>query len=340
MPDRDTEMNSFLATNGLQDAQCEKLAGDASNRRYFRLRSDGTTYVFMDAPPDRGEDVAPFVRIASFLAGIDLSAPQVLAKNEAHGFLLLEDLGDDLFARLLEKTPDFENRLYDAATDALVHLHSVAPLVGLPSYDANTAAELSALVVDWYVTGITGSAPPNLRQEFVNEVTQLIEIHAPQTDVLVQRDYHSENLLWLPDRADHARVGLLDFQDAMKGHRAYDLVSLLQDARRDVPPEIEEEMIARYIHATNQPLEQFRTAYAVWGAQRNLRILGVFARLCLRDGKPGYLKLMPRVWGLLKRDLAHDTLHKLSVLISETIPEPSLDALKRLEAKCAQNPTR
>jgi len=159
--------------------------------------------------------------------------------------------------------------------------------------------------------------------------------HAPDCDVLVQRDYHAENLLWLPKRTGHARVGLLDFQDAALGHRAYDLVSLLQDARRDVPITLEDTMIRHYISQTGLESDAFKTAYAVWGAQRNLRILGVFARLCLRDGKAHYVDLIPRVWGLLQRDLGHPELSNVKRIIDAHVPAPSPARLENLKSRCA-----
>jgi aminoglycoside/choline kinase family phosphotransferase len=162
--------------------------------------------------------------------------------------------------------------------------------------------------------------------------------YASETSVLIQRDYHAENLIWLPERTGAARVGLLDFQDAMAGHPAYDLVSILQDARRDVPPEVEAAMIARYVAATGQDGETFRAAYAVLGVQRNLRILGVFGRLCIMGGKSHYIDLIPRVWGLLLRDLEHPALSPVAGLIRDALPAPGDDILKGLKDRCATIP--
>jgi aminoglycoside/choline kinase family phosphotransferase len=192
-------------------------------------------------------------------------------------------------------------------------------------------ADLAALALDWYRHGATGEENATLRARFC----ALLETHLaalPGTDsVLIQRDYHAENLLWLPGRAGVARVGLLDFQDAMRGHRAYDLVSLLQDARRDVSPPVAEAMLRHYIAATGADADTFTTAFHWLGAQRNLRILGVFARLCLRDGKPHYIDLIPRVWAHLQTDLRHPALAPLAGIVAETLPAPTpahLDALK------------
>ncbi len=339
MTRRQDQIARFLEDNGLSCAACVNLAGDASNRRYFRLKlPDGKTIVLMDAPPSKGEDIRPFVRIAKYLRGVGLGAPEIITQDETNGFLLLEDLGDDLFARLAKSLPDLETKLYTAATDLLIELHRHAPPKGIGTYDAQTAAQLAALASDWYAFGISGTENTTAREQLSAEMARLVTTHAPECDVLVQRDYHSENLLWLPERKGHHRVGLLDFQDALAGHRSYDLVSLLQDARRDVPLEIETKMLDRYIANTDQNEEQFITAYAVWGAQRNLRILGVFARLCMRDGKPGYIAYIPRVWTLLLRDLAHPNLESLQTLVKEILPQPSAKALSTLEEKCAQTP--
>jgi len=178
-----------------------------------------------------------------------------------------------------------------------------------------------------------------LKEQFCAVLEPLLTCHAAAADVLILRDYHAENLLWLPERAGLARVGLLDFQDALEGHRAYDLVSLLQDARRDVSNRVESAMLERYIAATGQDAESFITAYRLLGAQRNLRILGVFARLCLRDSKPRYLDLIPRVWAYLQRDLEHPALSPLRPILADALPAPTPSILARLKDQCAIIPT-
>ena len=299
MTDRNTAIDAFIASAGWGDAEVAPLAGDASNRRYLRLHAPNTgeTAVLMDAPPDKGEDVRPFIRIAQHLSDLGLSAPRILARDEDTGFLLLEDLGDALFARVLEQDIALEQPLYETATDLLAALHCHATPSDLPAYDPPLMTSLTALAFEWYLLGATGAQNTAARSSFCAVLEPLLTDFAAETNVLIQRDYHAENLLWLPDRDGVARVGLLDFQDAAKGHRAYDLVSLLQDARRDVPPAIEQAMLDRYIAGTGQDGTTFRTAYHLLGAQRNLRIVGVFARLCLRDGKAHYVDLLPRVWG-------------------------------------------
>ena len=338
MSDRDSLIDSFLATTDWRNAKRGPLAGDASNRRYLRLEMNGETAVLMDAPPEKGEDVRPFVKIDTHLCDLGLSAPRVLASDPINGFLLLEDLGDDLFARVMEHSPELETPLYQAATDLLVDLHRHPAPADLKPYSPDFMAEMAALAYRWYLRGL--DLPYEEKADrFETHFRSVLETHAPECEVLIQRDYHAENLLWLPDRSGSARVGLLDFQDALVGHRAYDLVSLLQDARRDVPAQIETRMTARYLKATGLEEKAFRAAYHVLGAQRNLRIVGVFARLSMHFGKPHYVDLIPRVWAYLQRDLTHPALAETRYLLLDDLPEPTPDQLQKLKDKCATIPT-
>lgn len=339
MIDRAALCAAFLVTSGWGDAARAPLAGDASNRRYERLRHPTLgAAVLMDAPPEKGEDVRPFIAVAQHLSSLGLSAPRIFAHDEANGFLLLEDLGDALFARVVRTNPELEVPLYEAATDVLLELHRAPLPDGLASYDAEVMTDLAALVFDWY---LAHGAKPDLqaRKHFVATFRPLLTQHLGDDPVLIQRDYHAENLLWLPNRNGVARVGLLDFQDAMTGHSAYDLVSLLQDARRDVPPALEAAMIDRYLDISDKDRATFDTAYHLLGAQRNLRILGVFARLCLRDGKAHYVDLIPRVWGLVQRDLDHPALTPVADILRRSLPTPDAPLLEKLKDKCGQIPT-
>ncbi|WP_299686332.1 phosphotransferase [uncultured Tateyamaria sp.] len=325
---------AFLAATGWGAAHRVNIAGDASNRRYDRLRdADGGTAVLMDAPPAKGESVRPFVRITHALRDLGLSAPQVLAEDDDHGFLLLEDLGDDLFAKVVQAKPALEQPLYEAAVDLLVHLHT-APPPSLPPYDAATATPLAALAFDWYLPGATGTPDPGAKAAFDSACHAVLAPLDPALDVLIQRDYHAENLLWLPDRTGVARVGLLDYQDAMRGHRAYDLMSILQDARRDVPPALAVAMVRRYVTTTGADADAFGAAFACLGMQRNMRILGVFARLSMAYGKPHYVDLIPRVWGHLITALAHPALATVAPLITDHLPAPDPAVLASLKDKC------
>ncbi len=307
------------------------LAGDASNRRYERLTDPdtGRTAIFMDAPPDKAEDVAQFVRVAEYLRSNGLNAPEIYAEDMEFGFLLLEDLGDDLFARVLEKNPKQELALYEAATDVLIHLHN-APTLSLPSYGPSLMTELAALSFTKYAQGILGSHDEDARDLFERRFQDILHRETSGAKVVVLRDYHAENLIWMPDRDGLQKVGLLDFQTAMLGHPAYDLMSLLQDVRRSVSPGTEMRMVNRYIAATGMDDHDFRTAYSVLGAQRNLRILGGFARLATEYGKPHYVDLIPATWSHLMRDLEHPALVSVADLLRESLPAPTPENLARL----------
>jgi aminoglycoside/choline kinase family phosphotransferase len=338
MSDRETAMSRFLQATQWSGAQRVNVAGDASNRRYDRLiDTDGTTAILMDAPPEKGEDVRPFVRIAQHLNSIGLNAPSILTQDEEKGFLILEDLGDDLFARVLEHSPDLEAPLYEAAVDVLTHLHAT-PCPQLEPYNTATMTEMAALAYSWYVLGAKGQVDTDKSAAFCATFGALLAPLADVPQVLIQRDYHAENLLWMPQRDGVQRVGLLDFQDAMSGHPVYDLVSILQDARRDVSPLIEAEMKARYIEQNALDFTEFEKAYALLGAQRNLRILGVFSRLCMRDGKAHYVDLIPRVWGHIETNLAHPALSSISEQVLNDLPFPDQNVLTELKEKCATVP--
>lgn len=338
MPDRSAAADAFCARAGWGGVPRAFLAGDASARRYERLRDGaGRTAVLMDAPPGAGEDVGAFLRVDAHLRTLGLSAPGVLAADEASGFVLLEDLGDDLFARHLARDPSHEAALYAPAVDVLLRVQSAPPLTGLPAYDAATMAAAVAPAVDWYGFGVTGErADP---APLIAAMELALATLPPEPAVMILRDYHAENLLWLPDRPGLARVGVLDFQLAMRGPAAFDLVSLLQDARRDVAPEVEQAMIARFATATGRDPVAFARAYATVGAQRHLRILGVFARLSLHLGKPAYVDFMPRVWRDLRRNLAHPALFALAGTVDALLPEPTPARQERIRDACATLPT-
>jgi len=336
MDNRTAAATHFLNNTHWAAAQRRFLAGDASDRRYERLHLDDKTAVLMDAPPGKGDDPVDFIAIAAHLNALGLSAPCILAKDLANGFLLIEDLGDALFAGLVDQDPSKEAGLYAAATDVLLHLQSHAAPPNLPNLAAKDWAQAAGFALDWYRMAALGQAGDGTN--FYETLTNLIKTYADGPRVLILRDFHAENLLWLPNRDGLAQVGLLDFQLGQMGQPAYDLVSLLQDARRDVSPEVEVAMIARFRKSTDP--EAFSTAYATIGAQRALRILGIFARLCLVAGKAQYVSLIPRVWGQLQRNLAHPALADLAEICATLLPEPTSQALEGIRAQCGTNPTR
>ena len=316
MSDRDRERlrRAFAARAGWSDAAHRPLAGDASARRYERLTRGDATAVLMDDPPPE-HTIGPFVRIARLLRGTGYSTPEIFDLDEALGFALLEDLGDDTFSALLAG-PDasfLERTLYEAATDFLIDLHRRPAPPDLPCYDPAWLMSDAALFLE---TAIGDAADPAMAATFEAVWRGPLEEATRGPQVLCLRDFHAGNLMWLPARGDGSRgasgvgrVGLLDFQDARLGPAVYDLVSLLQDARRDLGAGLEAAMVARYLNASPGLDEAaFRAAYAILGAQRAVRIIGVFHRLAKRDSKPAYLAHLPRLWRHLDANLVHPSL--------------------------------
>jgi aminoglycoside/choline kinase family phosphotransferase len=308
---------AFLAANGWEDAEIRPLAGDASFRRYFRIRKGGQSAVLMDAPPEH-EDIGPFLKVAGHLLGRGFAPPRPLAIDRARGLLLLEDFGDDRVGPLLEREPGREREIYEAAVAILARIAGQPAPDDLPPYDAAVMEREVNLFTQWYAPALDlaveeGSYLASWRHAWA-DILPIVEANP----VLVLRDYHADNLMVLPDRPE---LGLLDFQDALAGHAAYDLVSLLQDARRDVAPALEEAMLRDYATAANVgDRDLFRAHYEILGAQRNTKILGIFTRLWKRDGKPNYLPLQPRVWDYLERNLAHPALAPVKAWFDANVP--------------------
>lgn len=324
MTERVALIDRFLSDAGWDLAKRSNLAGDASNRSYDRLVSHGKNAVLMNAPPGKGEDIQPFVQVTELLLKNGFSAPSVLAQDAENGLLLLEDFGDDLYARLCASNGALEQKLYSVAVDVLVALRRGPTPEGLPPYNMAVYLREARLLTEWYLPAATGfDVNAEVSREFDGLISDACQQVLSEVPVTVLRDYHSENLLWLPDRTGIARVGLLDYQDALAGHPAYDLVSLLEDARRDTSAELQREMIAHYIVALGVDAEEFQTAYNILGMQRNIKIIGIFARLGLRDGKAGYLDYLPRVWAHLQRDLTDPVLSKLRDWVACHVPEPT-----------------
>lgn len=319
---------AFLGDTAWSDASVRPLAGDASARRYFRLTNRNCkTAILMDAPPDLCGSQAAFIDIDEHLRSVGLGAPQIEKANLETGFILLEDFGDLLFANVAKTDPVSETTLYQLGCDVLVHLRN-APIPNVPRSSADTMAEMVLVVFDHYCGDRKPSADEieRFRVSFASCLVPALDGDA----VLSLRDYHAENLIFRPEQNGLARAGLLDFQDAFLTSPAYDLVSLLQDARRDLAPGLEEEMLARYIHLTNEEADRFRYAYAVIGAQRHLRILGVLARLGKVQGKISYLDYIPRTWGHLARALDHPGLAPVANILS-TLPKPDANWLEGLK---------
>jgi hypothetical protein len=330
--DRARTAAAFLDAAGWGAAERQPLAGDASARRYERLRQAGAQAVLMDAPPGQADDTRAFARIARHLAALGLSPPALLAEDHAQGFLLLEDLGDALFSRVLADRPEAEAALYAEAAGVLAAVQRGGLAVDLPCLSAAEWAAAAGLA--WSVYAPAAGGPDGPAEAAGAALAEALDRHGGGPRVLILRDYHAENLLWLPGRAGLARVGLLDFQLAQGGHPVYDLVSLVQDARRDVGPAAAAAAVRRFGADTGHEAGAIGAAMAVWGAQRALRILGVFARLAVDQGKPRYLPLMPRVWGHLEAALRHPALAALAPMVAGALPPPDPATLDRIAAQC------
>jgi N-acetylmuramate 1-kinase len=323
---RRREMAAFLAGCGWGGVEPVPLAGDASFRRYYRLGADGRRAVLMDAPPPQ-EDVAPYIAVSNLLRRLGFSAPEVFAADPTHGFLVIEDFGDDTYTRLLDRGAD-EPALYALAVDTLVELQRAVAARGtpdLPPYDADRLLAEAALLVDWYAPAALGRPLSRARRaEYLDLWRALLPQAALTGDTLVLRDYHVDNLMLLPDRCGVQGCGLLDFQDAVCGPPSYDLVSLLEDARRDISAELCRQMTERYLAAfPTLDRTAFLRSAAILAAQRNCKILGIFTRLWKRDGKPRYLVHLPRVWRLLEQDLGHPVLAPIARWLDRHLPGPA-----------------
>jgi aminoglycoside/choline kinase family phosphotransferase len=321
MSDRQALIDAFLQRAGWGSAQRRRLAGDASFRHYDRVSDGQRRAVLMDAPPPK-EDIRPFMRIAEQLTRLGLSAPALLAADEDLGLLLLEDLGDGTYTRLLAGGGD-EQALYRLAIDALIHLHRQGDAVppGLPAYDDQRLHSEADLLIDWYMPAVGLPVSEAARAEYHALWAALFPIARGVPETLVLRDFHVDNLMLLPEREGVRACGLLDFQDAVAGPVTYDLMSLLEDARRDIDPALIAAMTERWLAAFPAvDRAAFSASWAVLAAQRHAKVIGIFTRLCRRDGKPTYLVHIPRVWRLLERSLAHPALAPLAEWLERYLP--------------------
>lgn len=312
---------ALLERSGWAEAETRALAGDASLRSYQRLIRRGDTAVLMDAPPPR-EDIGPFARVGRWLADGGFSAPEIYAEDREAGFLLLEDLGDDLFHRVLEQGGD-EALLYAAAIDVLADIQARPAPGFLAPYGVDAMVEEVKLFVEWTLPHLGLATSEAMNADFARLWHGALKKAQVGPEATVLRDYHAENLIWLPGRPYPRNVGLLDFQDALAGPPAYDLVSLLRDIRRRVSDELVEAMIVRYLarpNLANMDEERFRHSFAILAVMRNVRIMGIFCRLHARDGKPRYLDYLPRLWTMVEEDLAHPALADLCAWFDAVVP--------------------
>jgi aminoglycoside/choline kinase family phosphotransferase len=296
------------------------------------LTEDGKTYSDI---AHLARDCTPFVAIGTYLRQCGLRAPEIFAFDVARGLILLEDIGDTGFKPLLEgQDPggDIARTLYSAAIEVLADFHrhevpSVLPVAGaapyaLPAYEPSAMTIEVGLLLDWYAPSLLGrDIAQDQREKFSDIWAALLQECHPDAPVLVMRDYHSPNLHWFEAEKGIARIGVIDFQDGLAGHPAYDVASLLQDARRDVPPQLRSDLLNHYMDLRpSLDRAEFERAYAIIGTQRLTKILGIFARLWKRDGKSDYLVHIPRLWSYLEASLEHPSLKEYKAWIDQNIP--------------------
>ena len=333
MSDRQDAIETFLESSGWSGGARTCLAGDASPRRYDRVfrPHSRTTAILMDAPPRECGSQRNFLRFAGYLRSLGLSAPEVLNVDLEAGLLLLEDLGDNLLSNAACIGAAQESRTYEIAVDVLAYLCRQEPPPNVPHYSSAVQADLAALALDWYCVGSGSmSASSSVRQELESLVRDALS--GLTLDRFIHRDYHAENLLWLTQRKGLARIGILDFQDGALGSMAYDLASLIEDARRDVDVRLRSHLIDRFASSTGLCAEHLDHQLALCGLQRNLRIIGVFSRLCMAFRKRHYVDLIPRVWKNLQSNL--DTLDapELVQFVRQHVPPPEPHVLARLKS--------
>lgn len=320
---RRREIDRFLAGAGWNGAAVEPLAADASFRRYLRVHRGAETAVLMDAPPDR-EPIEPYAAIARHLLSLGFGAPRIEAEDRAAGLLLMEDLGDDTFTRLLARGED-ETALYELAVDTLIALHrlpaATAVPPGLPAYSDDLLMAEADYFLDWYLPAIGLAVRPGSRSAYGARWREAFARARDVPQTLVLRDFHVDNLMRLRGREEPAACGLVDFQDAVAGPASYDFVSLVEDARRDVPPALAGALRHRYLAAFPDLDETaFDRSCAVLGAQRHCKVIGIFTRLSRRDGKDAYLGYIARVWRLLEAAVLHPVLRPIRDWLDETVP--------------------
>lgn len=307
IPLNEKEAREFLAQNKIENCDIKQIAGDASFRSYYRIFCEDGNRVLMFAPPGY-EDIRPFSKIDEFLVSNGFSAPKIFASDEKLGFLLLEDLEDDTYGRVLASDSTNELPLYKKACDVLLSLHKIPAPQDILSYNNALLFREVMLLPDWYSRLKHKEMSVEEKAEYKFLWFKLFDMIDRENQVLVLRDYHADNLMIVKNREGVSSVGLLDFQDAVVGSRAYDLVSLLEDARRDLNSQNREKLFDYYLKNSRVNEETFKRDYEILSLQRNIKIIGIFARLSLRDGKHSYLNMIPRVLGFVNSRLESENI--------------------------------
>lgn len=321
MSDRTTAIKASLTNTHWRDWEWAPLQGDASSRRYVRLSKATQSAILMDAGPALATQTSAFIAMSDWLCQNGLRAPEIYYQNTDLGIALLEDLGPDHFAQWITRNPDDTAMLYAAANDVLVALAKTEPPKHLTKMTPDVGGDMVRITGEWYAENAATDM-------LVHAVTTHLQALCGPAETIALRDFHAENLIWRPDAMGLQRVGLLDFQDAFIAPVGYDLVSLLRDVRRKVDPNLAKSVTGAFCDAHALDHGTASAAFACLAVQRNLRILGVFARLARHDGKIRYIAMIPRIWDMLNEDLAHPTLAELRAVVMATLPHPDASAIR------------
>lgn len=321
MSDRTAAIKASLANTHWRDWEWTPLQGDASSRRYVRLSKAAKSAILMDAGPALATQTSAFIAMGDWLCQNGLRAPEIYFQNTDLGIVLLEDLGPDHFAQWITRNPDDTAMLYAAANDALVALAKADPPKHLTKMTPDVGGDMVRITGEWYAENAATDM-------LAHAVTSHLQALCGPAETIALRDFHAENLIWRPDAMGLQRVGLLDFQDAFIAPIGYDLVSLLRDVRRKVDPNLAKSVTGAFCDALALDHGTASAAFACLAVQRNLRILGVFARLARQDGKIRYIAMIPRIWDMLNEDLAHPALAELRAVVMATLPSPDASAIR------------
>tara|TARA_Y100000588_G_C14190562_1_gene897829 strand:- start:503 stop:1501 length:999 start_codon:yes stop_codon:yes gene_type:complete len=321
---REEQQKEFLESQGVAHAKQVVLAADASFRRYYRIELANKSLVLMDAPPTK-ESTGKFITIAKYLRDIGINAPEIYGQDVKNGFLLLEDFGNQKFSEILKACDHKqEHKLYSAAVSLLGTLQKRTPPPWLPYYTTEILMEEVELFIEWFWP-VAKSSPisPSARRTYQDAWASILTATNSQEKVLVLRDFHVDNLMWITAGKGLKQIGILDFQDALSGSPIYDLVSLLEDVRRDVRTDLVCDLKEQFFASQKIGVDEFEYIYSALSAQRNTKIIGIFTRLWKRDGKSQYLELLPRTWRLLDNSLKNPTLCALQKWFAEHFPQGS-----------------
>ncbi len=321
----DERVTSFLESAGWANAAVTKIAGDLSARKYFRLRKGSKKAVLMECASENDPSLSQFIMLSNWLRSLGLSAPEIYSADTQGGLAVMQDFGDSKLTTLIAKDPDIQKPSYEDIVDTLITIRNANPPLGLATPSAQDFCDATTLADTWY-TGADSQALDNIRAYLEPILVETLKI----TPTVSLRDFHADNIIWLGDNPPARRAGLLDFQDAILTHPAYDLMSLLTDARTDVSKELSEHIIQIYCRRTGDNVAETSKAIAALGVQRNLRILGIFTSAARRDAKPHHLPALPRVYAHLITCASHPALSTFATTLRAALPKPTPDYLAEI----------